>query len=616
MPNASNNNRAPYRSFDRAQQRPRVYQASVKDEENSQEQPYDKQANYNAYEEDFYQSTNWENSGHPEESQENGQNSGNIGNDGNDTVETHFLSVQHPAKAFKCRKCSSTFPSNNALHNHLRQGYDKTRALMISSSRIAQASSDACRSLPHGSPSVIQSTSKDSASSGYAFRGYHFITALVRLSSTSQLQKLCVDTSYTISLVDRTFLLQQVPNAEILKMPMPIRVRGIGDKKHNASHYTKLQMYLPATNGATALIKREVHIVDNLSANTLISVNILKPEGMIIDLDKNLIIIQSCQNLEVPIKASGKGSRTNTTVFSQAHIVVAPHTNKRIQITGPRHRALRLPTNRDLIFKPEKLDSLSVYAHVVDCHISHIFIRNDTNEAIKLPRNVKLGHVTEYEAAECFPVKAFHSDLAARPPKKARATNWVKSNLQRLVAAAAAFTAVVPTISTAAAVPEAVHSTGATIYGCSATRPLITEVINRYPALWQDTSSVANIPEAEWMDIPLVDNWPEIYKPGQARVYPLGQADKEVINAEFDKLHGQGRIDWTAEATPFSFPYFIVWKAIADGTRKGRVIVDIRALNKITMPDAYPVPSQAEILALLKGATHISTVDAASFFYQ
>lgn len=34
------------------------------------------------------------------------------------------------------------------------------------------------------------------------------------------------------------------------------------------------------------------------------------------------------------------------------------------------------------------------------------------------------------------------------------------------------------------------------------------------------------------------------------------------------------------------------------------------------MPDAYPVPSQAEILALLKGATHITTIDASSFFYQ
>ena len=34
------------------------------------------------------------------------------------------------------------------------------------------------------------------------------------------------------------------------------------------------------------------------------------------------------------------------------------------------------------------------------------------------------------------------------------------------------------------------------------------------------------------------------------------------------------------------------------------------------MPNAYPVPSQADILALIKYASHISTIDAAAFFYQ
>ena len=53
-----------------------------------------------------------------------------------------------------------------------------------------------------------------------------------------------------------------------------------------------------------------------------------------------------------------------------------------------------------------------------------------------------------------------------------------------------------------------------------------------------------------------------------------------------------------------------------NGERKGRVVVDIRALNKVTMSDAYPVSSQAEILAEVKDSTFISTVDAASFFYQ
>lgn len=112
----------------------------------------------------------------------------------------------------------------------------------------------------------------------------------------------------------------------------------------------------------------------------------------------------------------------------------------------------------------------------------------------------------------------------------------------------------------------------------------------------------------------MVDNWREVYKAGQAKVYPVGPKDREVIDEAFDKLHSQGRMEWTSTATPFSFPCFIVWKETAQGP-KGRVVIDIGALNKITVPDVYPVPSQSEILALLRNVTHISTIDAASFFY-
>ena len=118
------------------------------------------------------------------------------------------------------------------------------------------------------------------------------------------------------------------------------------------------------------------------------------------------------------------------------------------------------------------------------------------------------------------------------------------------------------------------------------------------------------------MDIPLLDNWKELYKPGQARVNPIGQRDREVIDKSFDKLHVQDRMYWTNEATLFTYPCFVVWKDLGNRKLKGRVVIDIRALNKITMPDAYLVPSHADILAAVRGSTHISTVDCSSFFYQ
>ena len=47
-----------------------------------------------------------------------------------------------------------------------------------------------------------------------------------------------------------------------------------------------------------------------------------------------------------------------------------------------------------------------------------------------------------------------------------------------------------------------------------------------FPSLWKDTGNVTNVPESEWMDIPLVDNWKEVYKAGQAKCTLL---DRKIV---------------------------------------------------------------------------------------
>ena len=98
------------------------------------------------------------------------------------------------------------------------------------------------------------------------------------------------------------------------------------------------------------------------------------------------------------------------------------------------------------------------------------------------------------------------------------------------------------------------------------------------------------------MDIPLIVNWEEKFKAGYVKVYPLGPKDRKIIDTEFNKFHHSGCIDWSG-LTPFTYPCFVVWTIKANGTCKRCTIVDIRSLNKITLPDAYLMPSQANILA-------------------
>jgi hypothetical protein len=116
------------------------------------------------------------------------------------------------------------------------------------------------------------------------------------------------------------------------------------------------------------------------------------------------------------------------------------------------------------------------------------------------------------------------------------------------------------------------------------------------------------------MRIPLKPGW-EKKVDGSAKTYPLGEKDRQVIDKTFDELHNQGRLEWTAESTPFSYPVFVVWRTLANGERKGRAVVDIRKLNDITQPDAYPFPLQSDIIATVSGCKFITVIDCASFFY-
>ena len=89
-----------------------------------------------------------------------------------------------------------------------------------------------------------------------------------------------------------------------------------------------------------------------------------------------------------------------------------------------------------------------------------------------------------------------------------------------------------------------------------------------------------------------------------------------MVDKTFNKLHEQGRLSWIAESTPFSYPVFVVWKIMPDGTRKGRAVIDIRGLNAIIQADLYPLPLQSDLISSVKDCVFISIVDCASFFYQ
>ena len=80
--------------------------------------------------------------------------------------------------------------------------------------------------------------------------------------------------------------------------------------------------------------------------------------------------------------------------------------------------------------------------------------------------------------------------------------------------------------------PETLLPNGVTIYGSTDSPDVIelTRVVNEFPKVWNDTGTFVDIPEDQWMKIPLRDDW-ESRMPSRApRTYPVGTEDKRHID--------------------------------------------------------------------------------------
>ena len=138
------------------------------------------------------------------------------------------------------------------------------------------------------------------------------------------------------------------------------------------------------------------------------------------------------------------------------------------------------------------------------------------------------------------------------------------------------------------------------------------DLVHKYPRLWEDTGLV-EVPPEQLMRVPLVEGWQN--QRVSSRSYPLSRRGRELLDGVFDGLHKQNKMVWATRATPFAHPVFVVWRTVR-GKVNGRVVIDMRGLNRVSVPDNYPPPLQAEIINKLRGKQYITAIDAIAFFYQ
>lgn len=338
---------------------------------------------------------------------------------------------------------------------------------------------------------IVESDVTENRIGGYGFRGSQYVTALIKLQKNGVAQSVCIDTGCTMSIIDRDFLLQQAPEVIIRHMASPITVRGVGHGIHACKEYIRLDIYLQGS--LNALIHRDVYVVDGMKAKMLIGMDIIGSEKIILDIPQRSAIIGSCKNARIPINVILRSTQQITqSIKSSNNITIPPHTYMMIPI-----QQHELPNNRDLLFEPlSASDGLAIYAHIVDCHMAVVQARNDSGSPITLRQDTLLGTVVEYEVDGCYLAHPDATLLAGTGDIS------IDTHIIRDVFSTATATKIDEATNES---PEKRLENGITIYGDNLAE--YAAIVNSYPSIWKDDGGSMDVPEDQWMEIPLVENW-------------------------------------------------------------------------------------------------------------
>lgn len=512
--------------------------------------------------------------------------SAEVHNDDNDSMDDrHHYVYSHSAAAVPTKDLE---PDPHALRQLQPHKPDKHQQAEANKNPPSPLATDCQLRISTDAKELI-SPIKPDPQQGLGYRRWFVARIKAALTRQGQLHWITPDSGCNITLIDRKFLFQERPGITLLNTLAPIGVRPVGNKIVYTSQYVMIDIFIPGIritkNGGSpnsfTRITIEAYVVKKLDANLLLANDTLGPLQAVLDFKRNTFTIGTT-NLVTLMKVQ---SRTKATPVDRPLKAIEA-------ITIPAYSAMQVPVkvnqrglpDRDYIVEPV---SSGVMPHLTDKDVNFVVLANTTALEHRIPRNATIARLCDDVVGE---VAAWNGVAADH-------------HIARMTAAATKDEASIPDRQLMPL--ERRLDSQVTVYGTDAQSLEYQNIIDAFPDLWKDRGTV-NLPPDQWMSVPLVSDWNVAGAKLAHKVYPLSAEDKKLVDEKFNAMHEQGRMSWVNKPTPFGFPVFVVWRTVPAGSgderrmiRKGRVVVDIRGLNKVTTTDAYPLPLQQDIISAL-----------------
>ena len=207
-------------------------------------------------------------------------------------------------------------------------------------------------------------------------------------------------------------------NIIIRKIVNSIIVKNIENKQHFSFDYVVFDFYIEnKINDKFVIVrlKRNVHIMNDFKTKMLIDMNIIYFEKMIVDLQKQQLIIKSC-NFMTLIKCTSIEFKINKTI--KFHHIMILSTYFIMSIFFKSQKSFLL--NKKNYFFQFHATSLNfdvekkIMIHIMNFEISAIHVRNAIDKLIIIFKHIKLNKITNYEKKNCYYIDVFNVYLTTK----------------------------------------------------------------------------------------------------------------------------------------------------------------------------------------------------------
>ena len=187
---------------------------------------------------------------------------------------------------------------------------------------------------------------------------------------------------------------------------------------HDSSKYVMIDLYISERiidESALAHLADEIHIVNNLKVNMLIDMNIMSSEQIILDFDKNILIVSICKSLSAFIFIISKDIRMNRAVRAIAKTIVVFETCRAVSV---RVRESDLSFDRDYSFHSKSERQLrsedEYFAYVIDSEICVVQMRNTISRSFVISKNDKVDELKDFEKKKAYLTMSENRHLTIR----------------------------------------------------------------------------------------------------------------------------------------------------------------------------------------------------------